>query len=143
MSGYQHHLDVQQQGNVIVVRFGEHRSLDGWTVDKLKDELSTAADREGCHHLVLDFSGVAYAWTKPVPYRLLTLMPTSRTGRFPAGNGMPKKTDQPLVALHIPRKKIGRQRIKEVTSRQIGKAIRLDDGDCQPQTLSKTGDFWS
>ena len=61
MSGYQHHLDVEQLGNVIVVRFGEHRMLDGWTVDELKDELNTAADREGCHHLVLDFSGVAYA----------------------------------------------------------------------------------
>ena len=60
MSSYPH-LAVQQQGDVIVVRFGEHRKLDGWTTDKLKDELDTAADREGCHHLVLDFSGVAHA----------------------------------------------------------------------------------
>jgi len=54
------HLDIQQQGDVIVVRFGEHRTLDGWTTDELKDELNTAADREDCHHLVLDFAGVAY-----------------------------------------------------------------------------------
>lgn len=56
-----HHLDVEQHGDVTVVRFGEHRTLDGWTTDKLKDELNTVADREDCHHLALDFSGVEYA----------------------------------------------------------------------------------
>ena len=55
------HLDIQQQDDAIVVRFGEYRKLDGWTTDKLKDELNTAADREDCRHLVLDFAGVAYA----------------------------------------------------------------------------------
>ncbi len=60
MSGC-HHLDIQQLGNVVIVRFGKHRMLDGWTTDKLKDELSTAANREGCRQLVLDLSGVSYA----------------------------------------------------------------------------------
>jgi anti-anti-sigma factor len=46
--------------------------LDDCTVHKLKDELDTAADREGCHHLVLDFSGVEYA-SSTMLYELVML----------------------------------------------------------------------
>lgn len=52
------HLGVWKHGEVIVVRFGEHRILDELTVKKIADELYAVADRSDCHHLVVDFSSV-------------------------------------------------------------------------------------
>jgi anti-sigma B factor antagonist len=81
MSGCQYHLDVEQLGNVIVVRFGEHRMLDVCTVDTIKDELNTAADREGCRHLVLDFSGVEYASSTMLQELVMLRRKTQSKGR--------------------------------------------------------------
>jgi anti-anti-sigma factor len=53
------HLEVGTNGNVIVVRLGKHWVLDELTVTKISDELLGVADRPDCHHLLLDFSGVA------------------------------------------------------------------------------------
>jgi anti-sigma B factor antagonist len=53
------HLEVGTNGNVIVVRLGKHWVLDELTVNKISDELLGVADRPDCHHLLLDFSGVA------------------------------------------------------------------------------------
>ena len=53
------HLEVGKNGNVIVVRLGKHWVLDELTVNKISDELLGVADRPDCHHLLLDFSGVA------------------------------------------------------------------------------------
>jgi anti-sigma B factor antagonist len=54
-----HHLGVWKHGDVIVVRFGEHRMLDELTVSKISDELYAVADRADCHNLLLNFSSVA------------------------------------------------------------------------------------
>jgi anti-anti-sigma factor len=53
-----HHLGVWKHGDAIVIRFGDHRILDEITVKQIADELYGVADREDCHHLVLDFSSV-------------------------------------------------------------------------------------
>jgi len=53
------HLDLGKNGDVIVVRLGNHRVLDELTADKISDELFGVADRPDCNHLLLDFSGVA------------------------------------------------------------------------------------
>jgi len=53
-----HHLGVWKHGDVVVVRFGDHHVLDELTVRKIAEELYSVADRENCHHLVLNFSGV-------------------------------------------------------------------------------------
>ena len=53
------YLDVEQNGDVIVVRLGKHRGFDELTVDKISDELLGVADRPDCQRLLLDFSGVA------------------------------------------------------------------------------------
>jgi hypothetical protein len=50
-------LEVEKNGDVIVVRLGKHRVLDGLTVNKISDELLGVADRPDCHHLLLDFWG--------------------------------------------------------------------------------------
>ena len=55
-----HHLGVWEQGDVIVVRLGEHRMLDSVTVMKVSDELSSVADQADCHKLLLNFSGVEF-----------------------------------------------------------------------------------
>ena len=52
------HLGVWKHGNAIVVRFGDHHILDERTVNKIAEELYGVADREDCHHLILDFSSV-------------------------------------------------------------------------------------
>ena len=54
------HLEVEKNGDVIVVRLGKHRVLDEPTVDKISDELLGVADRPDCHRLLLDFSGVVH-----------------------------------------------------------------------------------
>jgi len=53
-----HHLGVWKQGDVLVVRFGEHRILDEPTVRKLGEELYGVAERADCHNLLLNFSSV-------------------------------------------------------------------------------------
>jgi stage II sporulation protein AA (anti-sigma F factor antagonist) len=53
-----HHLGVWKHGNAIVIRFGDHQILDEFTVRKIAEELYSVAEREDCHHLVLDFSSV-------------------------------------------------------------------------------------
>ena len=58
MFGYSH-LDVEKNGDLIVVRLGNHRVLDELTVNEISDELLGVADRPDCHRLLLDFSGVA------------------------------------------------------------------------------------
>jgi anti-sigma B factor antagonist len=57
MSVYRH-LGVWKHGDVITVRFGEHRILDETTVRMLGDELYAVADRSDCHFLLLNFAGV-------------------------------------------------------------------------------------
>lgn len=52
------HLEVGKNGDVIVVRLGEHRVFDEMTVDKIGDELLRVADRPDCHRLLLDLSEV-------------------------------------------------------------------------------------
>jgi anti-sigma B factor antagonist len=53
------HLEVGQNGDVIVVRLGNYFVLDELTVTKISEELLGVADRPDCHCLLLDFSGVA------------------------------------------------------------------------------------
>ena len=57
MSVYRH-LGVWRQGEVVVVRFGEHRILDERTVDIIGDELYAVAEQEDCRNLLLNFSSV-------------------------------------------------------------------------------------
>ena len=52
------HLGVWKHGDVLSVRFGEHRILDEATVRMLGDELYAVADRPDCHHLLLNFASV-------------------------------------------------------------------------------------
>ena len=52
------HLGVWRQGNVTVVRFGEHRILDELAVKKISDELNEIADHVDCRNLVLNFASV-------------------------------------------------------------------------------------
>jgi anti-sigma B factor antagonist len=53
------HLEVEKNGDLIVVRLGKLRVLDERTVKEISDELLGVADRPDCHRLLLDFSGVA------------------------------------------------------------------------------------
>ena len=57
MSVYRH-LGVWRQGNVAVVRFGEHRILDELAVKTIGDELNEIADHMDCRNLVLNFTSV-------------------------------------------------------------------------------------
>ena len=52
------HLELERNGDMIVVRLGRHRVLDELTVHKISDELLGVADQPDCHRLLLDFSGV-------------------------------------------------------------------------------------
>jgi anti-anti-sigma factor len=54
------HLNVEANGDVIVVRLGKHHILDQLTVNKICDELLGVADRPDCHRLLLDLSGVTH-----------------------------------------------------------------------------------
>ncbi len=53
-----HFLGLRKQGDVIVVRFGEHKILDEATVKKFGDELFYVAERPDCTNLLLNFTGV-------------------------------------------------------------------------------------
>ena len=53
-----HYLGLRKQGEVLVIRFGEHRILDELTVKKFADELFNVADRPDCHNVLLNFIGV-------------------------------------------------------------------------------------
>jgi len=53
------HLQVEKNGDMIVVRLSKQRVLDELTADKISDELFGVADRPDCNRLLLDFSGVA------------------------------------------------------------------------------------
>jgi anti-anti-sigma factor len=53
-----HFLGLRKQGDVIVIRFGEHRILDELTVKKFGDELFQVAERTDCHNVLLNFFGV-------------------------------------------------------------------------------------
>ena len=53
-----HFLGLRRQGNVIIIRFGEHQILDEATVKKFGDELFHVADRPDCQKLLLNFAGV-------------------------------------------------------------------------------------
>jgi len=53
-----HYLGLRKHGNVIVIRFGEHRILDELTVKKFGDELFQVAERPDCHNILLNFYGV-------------------------------------------------------------------------------------
>ena len=57
MSIYRH-LGAWRQGNVTVVRFGEHRILDELAVKTIGDELNEIADHKDCRNLVLNFASV-------------------------------------------------------------------------------------
>ena len=49
------HLGVRKQGDIIVVRFGEHRLLDERAVERLGDELYSVADRADCQEVAAQF----------------------------------------------------------------------------------------
>jgi anti-anti-sigma factor len=53
------YLGLRKQGDVFVIRFGEHHILDELTVKKLADELFHVAERPDCHNLLLNFVGVS------------------------------------------------------------------------------------
>jgi anti-sigma B factor antagonist len=56
--GIYHYLGVRRQGEVVVIRFGEHRILDEAAVEKIGNELHGVADRANCHNLLLNFASV-------------------------------------------------------------------------------------
>jgi anti-sigma B factor antagonist len=60
MTPIYHHLGVWKRGDVLIVRFGDHQILDEATVQKISDELYAVADREDCHHLLLNFASVTH-----------------------------------------------------------------------------------
>ena len=53
-----HYLGLRKQGDVLVIRFGEHRILDELTVKKFGDELFQVAERADCRNILLNFFGV-------------------------------------------------------------------------------------
>ncbi len=53
-----HYLGLRKQGEVMIVRFGEHRILDEACVKKFADELFQVADRNDCQNVLLNFIGV-------------------------------------------------------------------------------------
>ncbi|MGO9110096.1 MAG: STAS domain-containing protein [Thermoguttaceae bacterium] len=53
-----HYLGLRKQGDVLVIRFGEHRILDEATVKKFGDELFHVAERPDCRNVLLNFVGV-------------------------------------------------------------------------------------
>ena len=52
------HLSLKEQGDLIVVRFGECCFTDHEILDEVFEELQQVASRAGYRHLVLNFSGV-------------------------------------------------------------------------------------
>jgi anti-anti-sigma factor len=53
-----HYLGLRKQGEVMIVRFGEHSILDEACVKKFADELFQVADRADCQNVLLNFTGV-------------------------------------------------------------------------------------
>ena len=53
-----HYLGLRTQGDVMIVRFGEHRILDEVCVKKFADELFQVAERNDCQNVLLNFTGV-------------------------------------------------------------------------------------
>ncbi|MCL4193162.1 MAG: STAS domain-containing protein [Thermoguttaceae bacterium] len=52
------HLGVWKDGDITVVRFGDHRILDEVAIDKIGEELYAVASQEKCQKLLLNFAGV-------------------------------------------------------------------------------------
>jgi anti-sigma B factor antagonist len=52
------YVGVRKQGDVFVIRFGEHRILDELIIKKFADELFQVAERPDCHNVLLNFVGV-------------------------------------------------------------------------------------
>jgi anti-anti-sigma factor len=52
------HLETQKEGDVIVVRFVDHKLRDELMIGEIAEELFSVAERVRQQHLVLDFSGV-------------------------------------------------------------------------------------
>jgi anti-anti-sigma factor len=52
------YVGVRKQGDVTILRFGEHRILDQSVVDKIGGELYQVADRPDCRNLLLNFANV-------------------------------------------------------------------------------------
>lgn len=55
-----HHLGVREHEGLVVVHFGKHPTLDGWTAREIGNELCDVAGRPGCRNLLLDFSEVIW-----------------------------------------------------------------------------------
>jgi anti-anti-sigma factor len=53
-----HYLGLRKQGEVMIVRFGEHHILDEGCVKKFADELFQVTEREDCRNVLLNFTGV-------------------------------------------------------------------------------------
>jgi anti-anti-sigma factor len=71
MLGYCH-LEVEKDGDLVVVRLGAYLVLDDLTINEISDELLGVADRPDCHRLLLDFRGVAQL-SSAMLARLVTL----------------------------------------------------------------------
>jgi anti-anti-sigma factor len=54
------HLGVREHDGVVVVSFGDQWIFDQATVNAIRDELYTVANRPGCIHLLLNLAGVSY-----------------------------------------------------------------------------------
>ena len=59
MFRYQH-LGVREHDGVVVVSFGDQWIFDDATVNAIRNELYTVANRPGCCRLLLNFAGVSY-----------------------------------------------------------------------------------
>ena len=53
-----HYLGVRKHGDVMIVRFGEHRITDEVTVGRIAQELDSVADRADCYNLLVNFVSV-------------------------------------------------------------------------------------
>jgi hypothetical protein len=56
-------LEVGQAGVVTIVRFTEPSLRDGDEIQAAAEQLYDLIERDGCRHLMLDFSGVIFAGT--------------------------------------------------------------------------------
>jgi anti-anti-sigma factor len=69
---YHCHLEVEKNGDLVVVRFGAYLVLDDLTVNEISDELLGVVDRPDCHRLLLDLCGVTQL-SSAMLARLVTL----------------------------------------------------------------------
>jgi anti-anti-sigma factor len=53
-----HYLGLRKHAGILIVRFGEHSILDEACVKRFGDELFHVAERNDCHNLLLNFTGV-------------------------------------------------------------------------------------